>query len=288
MALEGRTQRYRQNGTWVERALPASAQGPLAREAYFFVDRWVGWGGWRRRMGAGEGINLEWEGITACHPIATAPVSPPGCSLHPNDPGHQTLAELLVQPLVRAVREVEAGEALGEDDVRHASELVAADLPPPMIPGNVDEEPGFCALLASSRPPGSAAGRLRYAGMVGARWHLLVPPLASLSWVHSCARPSRALACLPALPSPHRRFEGSIGLSRRATAPCLWQEDFKGVVVEQQGFEFRPERPNASEFRNQKWGWTSSRPGEEGGPCAGVTRHAHGGARSSPRRGTRA
>lgn len=94
--------------------------------------------------------------------------------------------------------------------------------------------------------------------------------------------PCAGVLTCPPLTAP--RFEGSIGLSHRATAPCLWQEDFKGVVVEQQGFEFRPERPNASEFRNQKWGWTSSRPGEEGGPCAGVTRHAHGGARSSPRR----
>lgn len=144
VTLMNRTHRYLQNGTWVERALPASAQGLIAKQAYFYVD-----------------------------------------SLHPYDPGHQTLAELLVQPLVRAVQEVEAGEALGEDDVRHAAELTAADLPPPMIPGNADEEPGFCALL----------------------------------------------------------------------------EDFKGVVVEQQGFEYRPERPNASGFRNQKWGWTSSQPG---------------------------
>ncbi|KAL4427825.1 hypothetical protein ABPG75_001914 [Micractinium tetrahymenae] len=144
VTLKDRTHRYLQNGTWLERTLPVSAQGPLAKLAFYYVD-----------------------------------------SLHPYDPGHQTLAELLVHPLVRAVREVEAGESLGEDDVRHAAELTGPDLPPPMIPGNVDEEPGACALLG----------------------------------------------------------------------------DFKGVVVERQGFEYRPERPNASEFRNQKWGWTSSRPG---------------------------
>lgn len=33
------------------------------------------------------------------------------------------------------------------------------------------------------------------------------------------------------------------------------------MVVQQEGFEYRPERPNASEFRSQKWGWTSSKPG---------------------------
>ncbi|KAL4442042.1 hypothetical protein ABPG77_011303 [Micractinium sp. CCAP 211/92] len=144
VTLKDRTHRYLENGTWVERNLSASAQGPLAKAAYFYVD-----------------------------------------SLHPYDTGHQALAELLVQPLARAVREVEAGEALGKDDVRHPEELTTADLPPPMIPGNLDEEPGFCALL----------------------------------------------------------------------------EDFKGVVVQQEGFEYRPERPNASEFRSQKWGWTSSKPG---------------------------
>lgn len=84
--------------------------------------------------------------------------SPPHAhSLHPYDTGHQALAELLVQPLARAVREVEAGEALGKDDVRHPEELTTADLPPPMIPGNLDEEPGFCALLASAWVGGRGA-----------------------------------------------------------------------------------------------------------------------------------
>ena len=36
-----RTHRYLQNGTWGERALPAAAQGLIAKQAYFYVDRWA-------------------------------------------------------------------------------------------------------------------------------------------------------------------------------------------------------------------------------------------------------
>ncbi len=41
MTLKDRTHRYLENGTWVERNLSASAQGPLAKAAYFYVDRWA-------------------------------------------------------------------------------------------------------------------------------------------------------------------------------------------------------------------------------------------------------
>ncbi len=41
------------------------------------------------------------------------------------------------------------------------------------------------------------------------------------------------------------------------------------MVVQQEGFEYRPERPNASEFRSQKWGWTSSKPGGDRWALAG-------------------
>lgn len=41
VTLMNRTHRYLQNGTWVERALPASAQGLIAKQAYFYVDRWA-------------------------------------------------------------------------------------------------------------------------------------------------------------------------------------------------------------------------------------------------------
>ncbi|PSC68081.1 hypothetical protein C2E20_8267 [Micractinium conductrix] len=106
-------------------------------------------------------------------------------SLHPYDPGHQTLAELLAEPLVRAVWEVQAGLALAEADLRKDPHLKRKRLPPPMIPGNADGASGVCAM----------------------------------------------------------------------------QEEFKGVVVDQEGFEYAPERPSASDFMHQKWGWRGAKPG---------------------------
>lgn len=124
--------------------------------------------------------------------------NPSCCSLHPYDPGHQTLAELLVQPLVRAVQEVEAGEALGEDDVRHAAELTAADLPPPMIPGNADEEPGFCALLESAWVPGSAVGVCMLGGCSRRSSPRQLPPCL----LQNCLPASLSPACLHVQYSP--------------------------------------------------------------------------------------
>ena len=39
------------------------------------------------------------------------------------------------------------------------------------------------------------------------------------------------------------------------------QRDFKGVVEASEGFEYKPERKNATSFVEQKWGWTADRPG---------------------------
>ena len=39
------------------------------------------------------------------------------------------------------------------------------------------------------------------------------------------------------------------------------QEDFKSAVVAAEGFEYRPERPNATSFLTQKWAWTGLEPG---------------------------
>lgn len=44
--------------------------------------------------------------------------------------------------------------------------------------------------------------------------------------------------------------------------PLSLQEDFRGVVVESEGFEYRAERPNEATFVGQKWGWTADTPGE--------------------------
>ncbi|KAL4421052.1 hypothetical protein ABPG77_007527 [Micractinium sp. CCAP 211/92] len=45
------------------------------------------------------------------------------------------------------------------------------------------------------------------------------------------------------------------------TTLCAMQEDFRGVVVESEGFEYRAERPNEATFVGQKWGWTADTPG---------------------------
>lgn len=60
------------------------------------------------------------------------------------------MAELLVQPLYRAVREVEAGLAMTELDRRRDPRLPPPDhLPPHMIPGSADETSGVCAMQVS-------------------------------------------------------------------------------------------------------------------------------------------
>lgn len=116
--------------------------------------------------------------------LSVLPPSPP-CRLHPADLGHAALAELLAHPLIRAVWEVQAGEALGQVGPaattclaysarspelrqmfrRRAVPLTSglppwlqadrrahpsvATLPPPMIPGSQDTTTSFCAMLVS-------------------------------------------------------------------------------------------------------------------------------------------
>jgi hypothetical protein len=58
------------------------------------------------------------------------------------------LAELLAAPLMQAVWEATAGDALSEADHRQHPRL--PDLPAPMIPDTADEIPGICAMLASA------------------------------------------------------------------------------------------------------------------------------------------
>ncbi|KAL4431189.1 hypothetical protein ABPG75_006445 [Micractinium tetrahymenae] len=70
--------------------------------------------------------------------------------IHPADPGHQVLAELLAGAVSRAVWEVSAGGALTEAERRHNPSVPA--LPPPMIPFNADDIPGMCAMLEEFRP----------------------------------------------------------------------------------------------------------------------------------------
>jgi hypothetical protein len=44
--------------------------------------------------------------------------------------------------------------------------------------------------------------------------------------------------------------------------PCTLQEEFKSVVKDHQGFEYRAERPNGTNFVQQKFGWTGLQLGE--------------------------
>ena len=39
------------------------------------------------------------------------------------------------------------------------------------------------------------------------------------------------------------------------------QKDFERMVSAQEGFKYRAEKPEAAEFVEQKWGWTSDQPG---------------------------
>lgn len=70
------------------------------------------------------------------------------CSIHPADPGHQVLAELLAGALSQAVWEVSANGTLTESERRHDPAVPA--LPGPMIPFNTDDMPGMCAMLVST------------------------------------------------------------------------------------------------------------------------------------------
>ncbi len=45
----------------------------------------------------------------------------------------------------------------------------------------------------------------------------------------------------------------------------LPQEEFTPLVKDTQGFEYRPERPEAPSFVLQKWGWSGLQPGEQTG-----------------------
>lgn len=51
------------------------------------------------------------------------------------------------------------------------------------------------------------------------------------------------------------------------TFSYVLQEAFEKLVVDHDGFEYRPERPKETTFVGQKWGWTGKRPGarERGG-----------------------
>lgn len=67
--------------------------------------------------------------------------------MHPSNKGHAALAELLSEPLRRALHERQTGAALTAQDRRGDKRL--DELPPPMIPNSLDETPSLCAMLVS-------------------------------------------------------------------------------------------------------------------------------------------
>jgi len=55
-------------------------------------------------------------------------------------------------------------------------------------------------------------------------------------------------------------------LPAESAGPVLpTQEEFKPLVKDARGFEYRPERPGAPNFVQQKWGWTGLQPGVQHG-----------------------
>lgn len=72
----------------------------------------------------------------------------------------------------------------------------------------------------------------------------------------------------------------TVSATRRHNQHVPWpslQADFKQLVKERSGFEYRAERPNATDVVRQKWAWSGYSPGAVGGssslPCC-MGRHA--------------
>lgn len=78
---------------------------------------------------------------------------PPCRRTHPNDHGHQVLAELLAGLVLGAVDEQQRQQAGGEPGqnagwAQRSAEVqqALAAIPPPMIPGNAEEPTSLCAI----------------------------------------------------------------------------------------------------------------------------------------------
>ncbi|KAI7845940.1 hypothetical protein COHA_000486 [Chlorella ohadii] len=52
------------------------------------------------------------------------------------------------------------------------------------------------------------------------------------------------------------------GVKDGSASVCYMLEEFKPLVTDARGFEYRPERPGAPNFVQQKWGWTGLQPGD--------------------------
>lgn len=171
-----------------------------------------------------------------------------GDRTHPNDRGHQMLAEMLAHLVLRAAEEMRRGPPQGPPVWARRSaeqERGLGQLPPPMIPGNVAVPTSLCAIQVG----GWAGGWVQ-------QWRWASRQRSSAA--HAAAA-SQVPACLPSQPA--RRRAGCLSL----------QESFKPMVVHSSGFEWRPERPDEPTFVEQKWGWTGHKPGgrDAARACAG-------------------
>lgn len=86
------------------------------------------------------------------HLLPATPIAS-GHSTHPNDRGHQVLAELLAGLLLQAVDRVQAGGGLAPAArwaAERGEELPPVTLPEPMVPGNEDAPSTLCAIQVTS------------------------------------------------------------------------------------------------------------------------------------------
>lgn len=155
------TQRHRHmpNG----RPLPAAAAEE--RASYFYADRWVWavmdcfrpavWAQPCRHMPYGQLLTSTRTLPNTC--IHHAAFSLALCLLcrrtHPNDRGHQVLAELLAGLVLGAAHEQQRQQGAGKAE-QHAAwaqrstkvQQALTAIPPPMIPGNAEEPTSLCAI----------------------------------------------------------------------------------------------------------------------------------------------
>lgn len=78
---------------------------------------------------------------------------PPSFRTHPNDRGHQVIAELLAGLVLKAADRVRAGGAPGWSvgwAAERDAKLPPTALPEPMVPGNDDAPSTLCAMQASA------------------------------------------------------------------------------------------------------------------------------------------
>jgi hypothetical protein len=165
---------------------------------------------------------------------------------HPSDRGHAMMAEALAGPLGRALATEAALAAGGRVPSRRRDARVdPLGVPPPMVPGNNESPSTVCAMQASR-------------GGVQAGWSFAVsvgrdkPACAGINrrtvlfrfGVNCLPHATAGWRCQGAAPGQH-------GLP--VTCPFLLQEDFQPMVVRSHGFKWRPERPAAPSFVEQKW-----------------------------------